>query len=127
MCLTTFKIETHIIYRIYTFISTFIGGDSSWDVLVQRSLGASIITNNYYAGSPRLHTICAWVHTTRLLRPSTLAGPRSIKSIPGRFQVKRHSRDVAYQAFPLSACNIERWVWPEDEATVTPWCQNMLS
>ena len=47
----------------------------------------------------------------------SLAGPRSIKSIPGRFQVKRHSRDVAYQAFPLSACNIERWVWPGDEAS----------
>ena len=46
----------------------------------------------------------------------SLAGPRSIKSVPGRFQVKRHSRDVAYQAFPLSACNIERWVWPGDEA-----------
>ena len=48
----------------------------------------------------------------------SLAGPRSIKSVPGRFQVKRHSRDVAYQAFPLSACNIERWVWPGDEANV---------
>ena len=27
-----------------------------------------------------------------------------------------HSRALAHQAFPLSACNIERWVWPGDEA-----------
>ena len=44
---------------------------------------------------------------------------RAIKSVPGRFQVKRHSRALEHQAFPLSACNIERWVWPGDEAT---WC-----
>ena len=26
--------------------------------------------------------------------------------------------DVASQAFPFSACNIEKWVWPGDEATI---------
>ena len=37
-------------HRIYTFTSTFTGDDSSWDVLVQRSLGASITNNYLYAG-----------------------------------------------------------------------------
>ena len=26
--------------------------------------------------------------------------------------------DVASQAFPFAACNIEKWVWPGDEAMV---------
>ena len=45
-----------------------------------------------------------------------LCRPRSIKLVPGRFQVKRHSRELAYQALPLFACYIKSWEWPGDEA-----------
>ena len=31
------------------------------------------------------------------------------------------ARDFANQALPFSACNIEKWVWPGNEARVEVW------
>ena len=47
---------------------------------------------------------------------SELVCPRAIKFILRPFYGIRHARDFRYQALSLSACNIERWEWPGDEA-----------
>ena len=53
-----------------------------------------------------------------LVYPQARCSPRTIITLP-------HfggSRDFANQAFPFSACNIEKWVWPGDEAMYVCVC-----
>ena len=58
-----------------------------------------------------------WRNHIRYEKQNSLS--RTIKLIPGQFQVKRYSRAVAYQALPLFSWMSKSWEWPGDEAS--PW------